>query len=116
MHLYNTMEDFILPCYGKPKSIIEFISEPSEKDVDSPEEEKIKFEFLYGPLMFDKATGRPKTVGKLMELVFYNLAIAAVIMGILIRTSAVRMPSLDRVAPTYLKLVTSSSLSLLASW
>ncbi|KAH3751812.1 dipeptidyl peptidase 4-like [Dreissena polymorpha] len=40
IHLYNTMEDFILHCYGKPKSIIEFISEPSEKDVDPPEEEE----------------------------------------------------------------------------
>ncbi|KAH3779826.1 hypothetical protein DPMN_157633 [Dreissena polymorpha] len=49
--------------------------------------------------------------GKLKKLLVHNLlslAIAAVAMAILIRTSAVLPPSLDRVAPQCLKLVTNS--------
>ncbi|KAH3843247.1 hypothetical protein DPMN_116758 [Dreissena polymorpha] len=51
-------------------------------------------------------------LGKLMEQLVHNmhsLAIAAVAMAIFIRTSAALVPSLNRVAPKYLKLVTSSS-------
>ncbi|KAH3696980.1 hypothetical protein DPMN_084464 [Dreissena polymorpha] len=39
------------------------------------------------------------------------LAIAAVVIAILTRTSAVQVPSLERVAPKYFKLITSSSFS-----
>ncbi|KAH3725366.1 hypothetical protein DPMN_051199 [Dreissena polymorpha] len=49
-----------------------------------------------------------------MELLVHNLlslAFAVVAMSILMRTSAVLVPSLDRVAPKYLKLVTSSGSS-----
>ncbi|KAH3721482.1 hypothetical protein DPMN_064410 [Dreissena polymorpha] len=51
---------------------------------------------------------------KLMKLLVHNLlslAIAAVAMVILIRTSMALVPFLDRVAITYLKLITSSSFS-----
>ncbi|KAH3734580.1 hypothetical protein DPMN_041019 [Dreissena polymorpha] len=50
-----------------------------------------------------------------MELIVHNLfslATAAVAMAILIRTSAVLIPFLDRIAPNYLKPVISSSFSL----
>jgi hypothetical protein len=53
-------------------------------------------------------------VGKLMPLLFqirFSLAIADVAVAILIWTSTVLVPSLDRVAPKYLKLVPSSSFS-----
>ncbi|KAH3870120.1 hypothetical protein DPMN_033302 [Dreissena polymorpha] len=56
-------------------------------------------------------------VGKLMELLVYNLfspAIAAVAMAILIRTSAVLVPSFDRVATKYLK--EALLLASLCSW
>ncbi|KAH3842301.1 hypothetical protein DPMN_115939 [Dreissena polymorpha] len=49
-----------------------------------------------------------------MELLVHNLhslAIAAFDMAILIRTSAVLVPSLDMVSPKHLKLETSSSFS-----
>ncbi|KAH3855377.1 hypothetical protein DPMN_097944 [Dreissena polymorpha] len=54
----------------------------------------------------------PWLVGKLMDMLVQNLlstAIAAVVIEICIRTSAVLVPSLGRVAPKYLKLVTSFS-------
>ncbi|KAH3793988.1 hypothetical protein DPMN_147516 [Dreissena polymorpha] len=50
----------------------------------------------------------------MMELLVNNplsLVIAAVAMAILILTSAELVPSMDRVAPKYFKLVTFSSLS-----
>ncbi|KAH3728111.1 hypothetical protein DPMN_054058 [Dreissena polymorpha] len=53
-------------------------------------------------------------VGKLMEWLVNNLISltnAAVAVAILIRTLAVLVQSLDRVAPKYLKLVTTSSFS-----
>ena len=40
----------------------------------------------------------------------FSLAIAAIAEAILMRTSAVQVPSLHRVPPRYLKLVTSSNL------
>ncbi|KAH3750731.1 hypothetical protein DPMN_185262 [Dreissena polymorpha] len=42
---------------------------------------------------------------------FLSIAIAAVAMAIIIRTSAVLVPYLERIAPNYLKLVTSFSFS-----
>ncbi|KAH3871037.1 hypothetical protein DPMN_034231 [Dreissena polymorpha] len=59
-------------------------------------------------------------VGKMMELLVQNLvslAIAAVAMANLIWTSAVLVPSFDRVEPKYLKLVTFYSFSqFMVSW
>ena len=46
-----------------------------------------------------------------MAQLVFNLAIAAVAVAIRLQISAVQLPSLDRVAPKYLKLVTSSSCS-----
>ena len=51
-------------------------------------------------------------LAKLMVLhcqILFSLAIAAVAEAILMRTSAEHVPSLHRVAPRYLKLVTSST-------
>ncbi|KAH3710068.1 hypothetical protein DPMN_069534 [Dreissena polymorpha] len=51
-------------------------------------------------------------VGKLMKLLVHILlsqAIASVSMTILIQTSSVLIPSLDRVVPKYLNVVNSSS-------
>ena len=51
-------------------------------------------------------------VGKLMVLlrqILFSLAIAAIAEAILMRTSAEQVPSLHRIAPRYLKLVTSSN-------
>ena len=45
----------------------------------------------------------------LLHQILFNLAIAAIAEAILIRTSAEQVPSLHRVAPRYLKLVTSSN-------
>ena len=41
--------------------------------------------------------------------ILFSLAIAAIAGAILMRTSAEQMPSLQRVAPRYLRLVTSSN-------
>ncbi|KAH3754048.1 hypothetical protein DPMN_188768 [Dreissena polymorpha] len=52
-------------------------------------------------------------LGNLMELLVHNLlslAIAEVDMAIVIWTSVVLVPSLDRLAPKLLKLICSSSL------
>ena len=51
-------------------------------------------------------------LAKLMVLhcqILFSLAIAAVAEAILMRTSAEHVPSLHRVAPRYLKLITSSN-------
>ncbi|KAH3785368.1 hypothetical protein DPMN_163456 [Dreissena polymorpha] len=48
-----------------------------------------------------------------MDLLVHNplsLAIAAIAMSIFIQTSAIMVPSLNRVAPKYIKLVTYSSI------
>ena len=46
---------------------------------------------------------------KLIVLILFNLAIAAITEAILIRTSTEQVPSLHRVARRYLKLVTSAN-------
>ena len=45
----------------------------------------------------------------LLRKILFNLAIAAVAEAILMRISAEQVPSLHRVAPRFLKLVTSSN-------
>ena len=37
-HLYNTLEDFLLQCYGQPSQLEAHTQEPTEKDAEEADD------------------------------------------------------------------------------